>query len=324
MTDRSIHDLLVVGSGPSGLSCAIEARKAGLSVLVVEKGSLVDAIRRFPRGLIWFSTPELLEIGGVPFVTPTVRPTRIDTLAYYQKVAQHFKLDCRFFDAVEEVKRRDGLLIARTTAGIEYATRNIVLATGYFDNPNRLNVPGEDLPHVRHLYDEPFEFFGSRVAVVGGRNSAVEAALDLFRHGVHVTLLHRGEKLSQGVKYWILPDIENRIKAGEVGAMFNSTLREIVPKEVVVTGPDGTKTIAADFVFVLIGYHPSTALLRKFGIEVDPESLAPVHNPETFETNVPGLFVAGSLVAGKNNNKIFVENGRLHGRVIVPAILSRR
>jgi thioredoxin reductase (NADPH) len=317
-------DLIVVGGGPAGLSCAIEARKAGLSVLLLEKGSLVDAIRRFPRNLIWFSTPELLEIGGIPFVTPNVRPTRVETIAYYQRVAGHFKIECRYFDAVERITREGDLLIAETSSAKQFVARNIVLATGYFDTPNELGVPGETHSGVRHYYDEPFEFYGSRVAVVGGRNSAVEASLDLFRHGVHVTLIHRGDKLSQGVKYWILPDIENRMKAGEVSASFNSVVREIRPGVVHLATPEGAKEVHADFVFVLIGYRPDTDLIKRFGIEVDPESLAPVFEPSTFETNIRGLYVAGSLVAGRNNNKVFVENGRLHGSVIVSAILARR
>jgi thioredoxin reductase (NADPH) len=319
-----MNDLIIVGGGPSGLSCAIEARKAGLSVVVLEKGSVVDAIRRFPQNLVWFSTPELLEIGNVPFVTSTVRPTRVDTLSYYQKVVQHFKLDCRYFDAVENIVQVGATLRVSTASGKSYEGRNAVIATGYFDNPNRLNVPGESLANVMHYYEEPFKYFDCNVAVVGGRNSAVEAALDLFRHGARVTLIHRGDTLSPGVKYWILPVIENRIKAGEVKAMFRSTVREIKQPSVVLETPDGMKELQADFTFVLIGFHPDTEHLRRFGIEINPETLAPRYDKMTFETNVPGLYVAGSIVAGKNNNKVFVENGRLHGGVIVKSILSKR
>jgi len=319
-----MFDVIVVGSGPSGLSCAIEARKVGLSVVVLEKGSLVDAIRRFPQNLIWFSTPELLEIGGIPFVTTSVRPTRVDTLTYYQKIVQHYKLDCRYFDAVESVVRVGAALKITTSRGILYEGRNVILATGYFDNPNRLNVPGESLPNVMHYYDEPFKYFGCDVTIVGGRNSAVEAALDLFRHSARVTLIHRGEGLSPGVKYWILPDIENRIKAGEVNALFRSTVREIKPHAIIINTPDGGQELKSGFTFVLIGFHPDTEHLRRFGVEVNPETLAPHFDERTFETNVPGLYVAGSLMAGKNNNKVFVENGRLHGGVIVKSILTKR
>ncbi|MEK9138884.1 MAG: NAD(P)-binding domain-containing protein, partial [Bacteroidota bacterium] len=202
-------DMIVVGGGPSGLSCAIEAKKADLSAVILEKGSIVDAIRRFPRNLIWFSTPELLEIGDVPFVTSSVRPTRVEALRYYQKVVQHYELDCRYFDAVEDIARNGATLRVTTTSRMVYEGRNVVVATGYYDSPNRLDVLGESLPNVMHYYDEPFKYFGCDVSIVGGRNSAVEAALDLYRHGARVTLIHRGETLSPGVKYWILPDIEN-------------------------------------------------------------------------------------------------------------------
>lgn len=316
-------DLIVVGGGPSGLSCAIEAKKANLSVIVLEKGSVVDAIRRFPLNVVWFSTPELLEIGGLPFVISSVRPTRVDSLTYYQKVVQHFGLDCRCFDAVENVVRIDAILRVTTASGKIFDGRNVVVATGYFDNPNRLDVPGESLPQVMHYYDEPFKYFGCNVAVVGGRNSAVEAALDMFRHGARVTMIHRGERLSPGVKYWILPDIENRIKAGEVRAEFGSRVREIREHSIVLKAPGGLKELPMDFTFVLIGFHPDTEHLRRFGVEIDPETLSPCFDERTFETNVPGLYVAGSIVAGKNNNKVFVENGRLHGGVIIKSILSK-
>jgi thioredoxin reductase (NADPH) len=313
-------DVVIVGAGPSGLSCAIEAKKAGLSVIVLEKGSLVDYIRRFPSNLVWFSTPELLEIGGVPFVISTVRPTRVDTLNYYQKVVRFHGLDVRCFDGVQTIGRSVAGFVVGTAGGAVYAAENVVVATGYFDNPNRLGVPGEDLPHVCHHYDEPFRYFDSDVVVVGGRNSAVEAALDLYRHGAKVRLVHRGERLSEGVKYWILPDIENRIKAGEIQASFRSTVGSIVPGGVNVDTPDGSVHFPARFVFVLTGFHPDVAHLRAFGIDIDPETLAPRHDQSTFETNIPGLFVAGSAVAGKFNNRIFIENGRLHGGAIVNAI----
>jgi thioredoxin reductase (NADPH) len=313
-------DVVVVGAGPSGLSCAIEAKNAGLSVIVLEKGSLVDYIRRFPANLVWFSTPELLEIGGVPFVISTVRPTRIDTLNYYQKVVRYHGLDVRCFDSVQTIRRSSTSFEIGTATGAVYTAGNVVVATGYFDNPNRLGVPGEDLPHVFHYYDEPYGYFDSDVVVVGGRNSAVEAALDLYRHGARVSLVHRGERLSEGVKYWILPDIENRIKAGEIQASFRSTVGSIVPGGVNIESPGGPVRVPARFVFILTGFHPDVAHLRAFGIDIDPETLAPRHDQSTFETNIPGLYVAGSAVAGKFNNKVFVENGRLHGGAIVRAI----
>ena len=315
-------DVLIVGAGPSGLSCAIEAKKANLSVLVIDKGSIVDAIRRFPSELVWFSTPELLQIGDVPFVIPGVRPNRVDTLNYYQKVASYYQLDVQTLDGVERIKRHDSHFAVSTQAAKQFQARYVVVATGYFDNPNRLNVVGEELATVSHYYHEPFEYFGKDVAIVGGRNSAVETALDLYRHGARVTLIHRGAELSKGVKYWILPDIENRIKNGEVRAMFSTTVKQISDGKIILNGPEGVVELRNDFTFVLIGFHPDTQHLKNYGVEINAETLAPVHDEKTFETNVPGLYVCGSLVAGKNNNKVFVENGRKHGAVIVSAILK--
>jgi len=319
-----MHDLTIIGAGPSGLSTAIAARKAGLSAVILEQGSVTDAIRRFPVNMTWFSTPELLEIGNVPFVIPTVRPSRVDSLNYYHRVALMEGLDIRCHDAVTSIDRQpDATFLVGTHKGVRHASRSVVIATGYFDHPQRLQVPGEDLPHVFHYYAEPFQFSGTDVVVVGGRNSAVETALDLYRHGARVTLVHRGASLSPGVKYWILPDIENRIKAGHVHALFEARVEEIQEGCLVLNQRGGRLVRKADFVFVLIGFGPDSELLRAAGVELHPTSCAPVCNPTTFETNVPGLFVAGSVVAGKDTNKIFVENGRLHGEVIVKAVLSR-
>lgn len=317
-------DLVIIGAGPSGLACAIEAKNAGLSSLVLEKGSLVDYIRRFPANLIWFSTPELLEIGDIPFAVSTVRPTRVDTLNYYRKVVQHHEIDIRYFDAVEDVVGNGGGFQVTTGRGRTYQCSYVVVATGYFDHPNRLGVPGETLPSVSHYYHEPFSYVDCDVAVVGGRNSAVEAALDLYRHGARVTLIHRGERLSEGVKYWILPDIENRINAGEIRAFFGSTVREITTTSIVVNTPDAIRELANEFTFVLIGFHPDTKQLTRLGVTINGETLGPSYDVKTFETNVPGLYVAGSVVAGKFNNRVFVENGRMHGAKIVSSILSKR
>lgn len=325
MADSTEHfDMIVVGAGPAGLSCAIEARTGGLSVVVLEQGSLVDAIRRFPTNLVWFSTPELLEIGGVPFSIPTVRPTRVDTLNYYRTVTFHHQLDVRYYDAVSLVRPvGDGFEVVANSKK-KYQATNIVVATGYFDRPNRLGVPGESLPNVFHYYKEPFGFAGCAVTVVGGKNSAVEAALDLYRHGARVTLVHREPKLSDGVKYWILPDIENRLKAGQIKGMMNSTVEEIGSGVIVVKTPHGRQEFSQDFTFVLIGFRPDVERLKAWGVDIHPDSLAPEHDEATFETNVKGLFVAGSVAAGRNTNTIFVENGRLHGRAIVQAILARK
>jgi thioredoxin reductase (NADPH) len=317
-------DILVVGGGPAGLSCAIEAMKSGLAGSVLEKGSIVDAIRRFPANLVWFSTPELLEIGGIPFVTSTFRPTRVDAIKYYQKVISHYGIDVRQFDSVRSVEKRGNGFLVSTEKGLNYETENVVVATGYYDHPNRLDIPGEDLPYVKHYYEEPYAFFNRRVAIIGGRNSAVEAALELFRYGSRVTLIHRGSRLSDGVKYWILPDIENRIKAKEIEAFFDARVKKIWPDRVSVVQGEDSFDIEADAIFILIGFHPDPGFLEGMGVRIDQKTLSPFHDPGTMETNVPGLFVAGSVVAGMDNNKIFIENGRLHGPQIIRAILEKR
>ncbi len=318
-------DLLVIGARPSGLACALEAHRQGISAIVLDKGGIADAIRRFPTNLVWFSTPELLEIGDVPFLISTVRPTRVDTLNYYIRVVRQCDLDVRTGEEVVAVEKRDGkVFVVRTAPGAVYEARCVVIATGYFDHPARLDVAGEELPHVRHYYDEPFRYAGCDVAVIGGRNSAVEAALDLYRHGARVTLIHRGPALSPGVKYWILPDIENRIKAGQITALFGTTVKAIDRHNICVDTAGAERSIRANFVIVQIGYAPDAALLRGIGIDVDSETLAPACDPGSFETNIPGLFVAGSVVAGKNTNRIFVENGRQHGKPIVDAVAGYR
>ncbi len=313
-------DLLIIGAGPSGLACAIEAKNRGLSYLVVDKGSVVETIRRFPTNLTFFSTPELLEIGDIPFTSAGFRPTRVEALQYYHCLTQHFGVNLKTWELVHSIEKKNGQFHVSTQAS-HYQAQNVVAATGYFDNPNPFEVPGVNLPTVHRYYTEPYEYTGREVAVVGGKNSAVEVALDLFRHGANVTLIHRGGALSEGVKYWILPDIENRIESGEIKALFNSTVKEIREDSIVVQGKKKME-IPNDAVFIMIGYRPDTRLLESVGVQINPETLVPVHNPETMQTNVEGLFVAGSMAAGKNNNKIFIENGRTHGKLIVNSIIK--
>ncbi len=320
-----MRDILIIGAGPAGLATAIAAARAGLSSVVLEQGGIADAIRRFPVNMTWFSTPELLEIGEVPFVIPTVRPSRVDTLNYYRRVAEVQRLELRLHDGVKSIRKEvEGSFTVATHKGLTHRARAVVIATGYFDQPARLTVQGEELPHVHHYYDEPFRFAGTDVVVVGGRNSAVEAALDLYRHGARVLLVHRGPTLSPGVKYWILPDIENRIKAGQIQAAFNTTIAEITGEYIVLAHANALQQHRADSVFVLVGFGPDSRLLRDAGVHLDPLTLAPAADPSTLETNVPGLFVAGSVVAGKETNKIFVENGRQHGTIIIEALLRGR
>jgi thioredoxin reductase (NADPH) len=315
-------DLIVVGAGPSGLACAIEAGRRGLECLVIDKGSVADAIRRFPVNMTFFSTSELLEIGDIPFLSAGFRPTRVECVRYYQMVARKYGLKVEQGAEVVSLHRTaEGFKVV--TSRSTHFSQSVVVATGYFDDPNEFPVPGSHLAKVHRYYLEPYEYSGLHVAVVGGRNSAVETALDLFRNGAIVTLIHRGQSLSSGVKYWILPDIENRIKAGEIRALFGTQVGEIRERSLVLTGTHAGE-IPNDVVFVMIGYMPSMELLRSAGVNTDPETLGPVYNPKTMETNVPGIYVAGSIAGGKFNNKIFIENGRAHGNLIVDAIAQAR
>ena len=315
-------DVVIIGAGPAGLSAAIEAQRSKLAYVVIEKGGVVNSIQRFPTAMTFFSTPELLEIGGIPFTSSSIRPTRTDGLEYYLKVAEHFKLQINLFEEVISLRKVEQRFEVKTSKS-SYICTNVIVATGYFDHPNLLNIPGEEMPKVSHYYSEPFSSYRRNVAVIGGKNSAAIAALELYRHGAAVTLIHRKEKLSDGIKYWILPDIENRIKEGSIAAYFSTEVKEIREESIVLEHNDkGRFSIPNDFVFALVGYHPDTGFLRSIGVETDLETMAPTHDEGTMETNIQGLYIAGSIAAGKNNNKIFIENGRLHGKSIIPSILK--
>lgn len=323
----SVRDVIIVGAGPSGLATAIALQQRGIDYVVLDKGTVADAIRRFPTNMVFFTTPELMEIGGIPFTTPYDKPTRQEALQYYRKVADAFQLQLCLHEEVLSVEREGDLFAveSRSDRGVRRArhARAVVLAMGYYDRPNMLNVPGEDLPHVRHYYDEAHRYYRRRVVIVGGKNSAVEAALELFRHGAHVTLVHRGPGIGESVKYWVKPDIENRIKEGSIAARFSTCVAEIRPTSVVVRGADGrTEELPADAVYLLTGYRADDDLMRRAGVELN-ERQAPVHDPETFETNVQGLYVAGGALAGEDTGTIFIENGRLHGEKIAEAIARR-
>ena len=324
-------DVVVIGAGPAGLAVAIAAEEAGLSCEIVEKGVLVNSIFHFPHGMSFFTTPELLEIGGLPLVTPYEKPTRLEALKYYRRVADSFGLQVALGEEVARVEKDTDVLrvVTRPAKGDGRAERtrvagNVVFATGYYDHPNRLGVPGESLPHVSHYYDEPHPFYRKRVVVVGGKNSAAIAALELYRAGATVTLVHRRDTLSDRIKYWIRPDIKNRIKEGSIAARFEARVVEITPEHVAIEGPDGREEIEADAVFLLTGYHPDPVLLEGLGVHVDDELLKPDHDPDTFETNVPGVYLAGSIVSGRDTNLTFIETGRFHGAAIVGAILAKR
>ena len=321
-----MHDLIIVGAGPAGLAAAIAAREAGLDFRTFEKGVLVNALFHFPPQMVFFTTPDLLEIGGLPFVTPHGKPTRDETLRYYRRVVDTYDLAIDFGCSVTGIRRGDDAFTVRTAheaRGAEsWRARTVVVASGCYDHPNQLKVPGEDLPHVSHYYTEPHEFYRKPVVVVGGKNSAAEAALDLYRSGAHVTLVHRRAELGASIKYWVKPDIENRIKEGSIAARFETRVVEIRPREVVVERDRVRETLPAEGVFLLTGYLADLDFLRSAGIEVASNNV-PRHDPETFETNVPGLYLAGAVVAGANRGEVFIENGRFHGRVVVEHIARR-
>ena len=317
---ESWADVLVVGAGPTGMACAIEAHKAGFKPLIIDKGCVVNSIYHYPNNMVFFTTPELLEIGDVPFTTSLVKPTRLEALEYYRRVAEHFQLHIRQYEWVKTIAGEDGDFRVTTTdrhnAIHDYRARKIVLATGYYDLANKLDIPGEDLDKVSHYYREAHPYSDTDVVVIGGKNSAAEAALDLWRHGARVTLVHRGAQVHDHVKYWVRPDIENRIKAGEITASFNSTVQEIGADYVVLRTPSGPLHLKNDFVLALTGYHPDYDFLRSVGIELSSEQMRPFCDPENLESNVPGIYVAGVIVAGSRTNEIFIENGRFHGKLI--------
>ena len=324
MTD-SFHDVLVIGAGPTGLACAIDAQRAGFSVVVVDKGCLCNSLFHYPANMTFFTTPELLEIGSMPFSSPNQKPNRNEALEYYRKVAEHYRLNVLQYHTVDAVEGADGEFTVRTTDRFGRArvlrARKLIVATGYYDLPNYLGMPGEELSKVKHYYDEPHPYFGTKVLVIGGKNSAAIAALDLWRHGARVTLVHRGAALHRHIKYWIKPDIENRIKNGEVTAYLSSTVASIREDEVTLETPDGPVTIANDFVFALTGYHPDFEFIERLGVTLDAANdRCPVCDPSTLESNVPGIYLAGVIVAGERTNEIFIENGRFHGKLIADSL----
>ncbi len=317
-------DVLVIGAGPTGLACAIDAQNAGFRTMLVDKGCLCNSLFHYPSGMTFFTTPELLEIGNVPFSSPNQKPTRQEALEYYRKVAQHFRLNIHQYQHVERVegKADDFTIHCRDAAGRPriYRTRALVIATGYYDRANYLGIPGEELSKVFHYYQDPHPYFDQDVLVIGGKNSAAIAALDLWRHGARVTLVHRGAGMHKHVKYWILPDIENRISHDEIHGYFETVVEEIALDWVRIRTPKESLRLKNDFVFAMTGYHPDFAFLEELGIRLTGADRTPAFDPQTLESNVPGIYLAGVVVAGARTSEIFIENGRFHGAQIAAGL----
>lgn len=320
-------DAVIVGAGPTGLACGIELKKQGLTSLLIDKGCVVNSIYNYPTNLVFFTTPELLEIGGIPMTSFAEKPNRTEALKYYRRVADYFALDIHQYETVLGIDGQDGDFRVRTEdkLGIShsYACRKVIVATGYYDVPNMLNVPGEELPKVIHYYKEPHPYYDHDVMIVGAKNSAAIAALELWWTGARVTMVHRGADIHNNVKYWIKPNIENRIKNGEIPAYFNSHVLEIKPQSVIIATPEGCKELKNDFVFAMIGYRPDLEFLAANGITLNPQTQRPETNPETLESQRKGVYLAGVIVAGMHTNEIFIENGRFHGIQIAADIAQK-
>ena len=327
MTDNEL-DLLIVGGGPCGLAAAISAMRAGLRVLVIEAETIVSTIAHYPTYVRFFSTAEKLSLGEVPFVVATEKPSRRDALAYYRAVVRHFEIPLRLYERVTSIERNGERFVVRSTmrngSERESHANAIVIATGYFGSPNYLGVAGEELSHVSHVYREGHEAFDQDVVVVGGGNSAAEATLDLWRSGARVTLVHFTPTFDKHIKPWVLPDFMNRLKEGSISVRWNSRVTRIDTQAVTIEGENGEEKLPATFVYVMTGFAPQLDLLRQVNVPIDPQTGIPKHDPTTLETSVPGIFIAGVVIAGYDANKVFIENGRYHGDRIVARILGKK
>jgi thioredoxin reductase (NADPH) len=317
------YDVLIIGAGPIGLACGIACTEAGLSYLIVDKGPLVNSLYNYPLNMTFFSTSDRLEIGNVPFISHSPKPTRSEALEYYRRVALHWKLNISLYESIQDVEKENDFFFVRSSKQV-YKARNIVIATGFYDLPNLMNIPGEGLQKVHHYYKEAHIYFGQKIVVVGAANSAVDVAMETWRKGADVTMVIRDEQIRESVKYWIKPDVENRIAEGSIKAFFNAHLVEIRPNEVDIQTESGIETIPNDFVLAMTGYLPDFAFLTGIGIQIgEDEFKTPVHDPATMETNVPGVYLAGVICGGLKTNKWFIENSRIHADLIIKDIVSK-
>jgi thioredoxin reductase (NADPH) len=316
-------DIFIIGGGPIGIACGLEAKKAGLSYLIVEKGCLVNSLYNYPSTMTFFSTSEKLEIGGIPFVTISNKPTRAEALEYYRRVATSNNMPINLFEEVTGLSKEDDVFVIDTSKAT-YKAKKVILCTGFYDIPVKLGIPGEDLPKVRHYYKDPSYYAMQKVAVIGSSNSAIDVALETYRKGAEVTLVIRGSEVSDRVKYWVRPDIINRIKESSIKAYFNSHLTAVRENEIDVNTPDGIVTIANDFVMAMTGYQPDFTFLKKMGITLSEDKFIPQYDPETMETNLPGLYLAGVVCGGLDTHLWFIENSRVHAEMIIADILSKK
>ena len=317
------YDVIVVGAGPTGLACAIEARRAGMRPLVLDKGCLCNSLFHYPVNMTFFTTAERMEIGDLPMTLGGSKPTRVEALKYYRRAAEHYGLELRLYERLERIEGSLGAFTVHTRdaqgAAHQYSAARIIVATGYYDRANMLDVPGEDLPNVSHYFSEPHPYWNLDVVVIGAKNSAAETALELFRAGARVTLVNRGPGLGASLKYWVRPDIENRIAAGEIRALFNMRVTRIEPGGIQVENGQ-PKALPAAHVFAMTGYHPDFAFLESLGIRLDAVTRKPACDPNSHESNIPGIYLAGVLLGGMHTGEIFIENGRFHGKQIISAI----
>lgn len=318
-----IFNIIIIGGGPIGIACGLEAQKKGLSYVILEKGPIVNSLYNYPVNMQFFSTSEKLEIDGIPFISKSAKPSRSEALEYYRRISTSNELNIKLFEKVETVQKKDTLFEVKTNKNI-FQSKNVVVASGFYDIPKVLHVSGEDLPKVSHYYKEPHFYAGQKLAIIGASNSAIDAALECFRKGAEVTLIIRGDEVGQRVKYWVRPDIINRIEEGSIKAFYNSAVTEIQDLKIFVKTPKGNITLENDFVLALTGYQPNFSLLENMGIELSKDDKKiPVYNPDTMETNVSGIYLAGVICGGMETHKWFIENSRIHAKMIIKNIIEK-